>query len=282
MVKLIIIMILSLLVCNTLYAFDTYHFITTSYSTKINLVNKDRVVSVGLNLVDLKQHKKVTNDHVYDVTLSYSENPPFGDQHGRSTNVHETVHDINNTLKNNYKKICKKDVNAFYAGEGKGIIVVNPKLTMRDIVRYIPQELRGYRYKLYFVDQLGDWNDVPTYPIDEWSCYIAGAECAVDDREHGINIAKSDYVSGSLEFSIYCTALAMSVKQNDPDYWKTYPQFKHMIKYFLIKSEKIFFEGEASFPFEEQEKLLLKLRTHEDAKEMREFLMLEFDGIFVD
>lgn len=282
MAKLISSLFLLLVLCNMSSGFDKYHLITRTYLTKHNLVNKDRIVSVGLNLVDLKQYHKITTDHIYDVTLSYSENPPFGDQHGRSTNVHETVHDMNNKLRNKYKEICKKNVNGFYAGDGKGIIVLNPKIRMRDIIKYIPQKLRGYRYKLYFVDQIGSWDEVPTYPIDEWSAYIAGAECAVDDHSNQIKIPKSDYVSGALEFSIYCTALAMAVKENDPEYWNNYSQFKYMIKYFLVKSEKVFFEGEASFPLEEQDNLLINLRNHSDAKEMREFLMSEFDGIFVD
>lgn len=214
--------------------------------------------------------------------MSYSKEKPFGDENGRSTNVHETVHGINNILRNQYKKDYSKNINGFYAGEGYAIILENPKLTLRDILPYIPDVVRGYRYDLYFVKQLGDWNDTPTYPIDEWSAYIAGAECAVDDTNNGLSIQKSDYVSGALEFSIYCTALAMAVKDKDINYWNNNIQFKNTIQYFLIKSEKIFSEGCDRFPSEKQDKLLNNLRNHEDTENLRQFLITEFQGIFVD
>ena len=71
-----------------------------------------------------------------------------------------------------------------------------------------------------------------------------------------------DSVSGCLEFSIYCTALAKAVKQKDSEYWKTYPEFKNSIKFLLVKSEKVFFEGRNIFPSERQEKLLTNLQNH--------------------
>lgn len=240
--------------------------------------------SIGLDLIDLPVHKKVsiTNASVYDTILSYSIDNDFGDKHGRSTNVHETVHGINNKLRNKYKINLRKNVNGFYAGNGKGIILENPNITIRDIIPYIPEVVRGYRYNLYFVKQLGDWNEVPTYPIDEWSCYIAGAETAVDDINRGISIPKSDYVSGALEFSIYCSSLAMTVKEKDNNYWLKNHQFKHTINYFLIKAEKVFSEGCVIFKSDNQTLLLDNLRNHRDTSKLREFLKLEFDGIFVD
>lgn len=249
----------------------------------IDLKNRERVVSSGLELVDIKKYRDFKLISIYNEVLSYSEEKPFGDEHGRSTNVHETVHGINNKLRNFYKITLKRNVNGFYAGAGKGIILDNPpNLTMRDIIPFIPNIVRGYRFKMYFVDQLGDWNDVPSYPIDEWSAYIAGAECAVDDHNHKLKLDKSDYVSGALEFSIYCTALSMAVKDKNLEYWQNNIQFKNTIKYYLVKSEKVFSEGQELFPSEKQDKLLYDLRNHDDTKNLREFLLTEFDGIFVD
>lgn len=242
-----------------------------------------RIISVGLSLIDIKQyHNTPINNDIYSEVLSYSKQKPFGDEHGRTTNVHETVHGINNELRNYYKQNLKQNVNVFYAGGGKAILVHNPKLTIRDIIPYIPAILKGYRYNLYFVKQLGDWNDVPTYHMDEWSAYIAGAECGVSDAGLRLNTERSDCVSGALEFSIYCTALALAVKNKDPEYWSNNEQFKNAIQYFLIKSERVFFEGKDLFPSKEQDKLLEHLRNHPDAQELRDFLFEEFQGIFVD
>jgi len=237
----------------------------------------------GLEFVDIPQYRQLLPlDMIYNQVMSSSRSVPFGDVYGRSSNAHETVHGINNELRNEYKKIYKKNVNAFYAGNGKGIVVENPKIMMTDIIPNIPESLRGYRYNLYFTKQIRHWNDVPTYVVDEWSSYIAGAECAVDDAINGIATEKSDCVSGSLEFSIYCAGLALAVKNNDPDYWKNNKQFKNTLQYFLIKSEKVFFEGQDIFPSEKQDKLLENLRYHADAKELRDFLVSEFQGVFID
>jgi len=280
--KTIIVLILTLsIVCDT-YAEDRIFKIRRTYMTHRN-IERTRSISIGLVLVDIPKYRDLQPQSlVYNEILSFSKEEPFGDDHGRSTNVHETVHGINNYLRNEYKKLLKKNVNGFYAGAGKGIVVENPNLTMRDIVPNIPNIIRGYRYDLYFVKQLGDWNDVPTYPMDEWTSYIAGAECAVDDYNNGIKIPKSDYVSGALEFSIYCAALAMTVKEKDNNYWIQNEQFRHAIKYYLIKSEKVFFEGQTKFPSQKQDDLLENLRNHNDTKLLRNFLLLEFEGIFVD
>jgi len=280
-----IILLIFIIIINStfVYSHDQYVYFYNTYTVKYNTSVRDRVISVGLNLIDIPQVSNLEPaDSIYNQILSVSETKPFGDDHGRSTNAHETVHGINNILRNRYKKNLKKNVNAFYAGARKGIIVDNPKLTIRDIIPFIPEVVKGYRFKLYFIEQLGAWDDVPTYPMDEWSAYIAGAECAVDDYERGLTAEKSDCVSGALEFSIYCTALSMAIKERDPDFWKNNIQFKHTMKYYLIKSEKVFFKGQTVFSSDKQDKLLWSLREHKDTADMRRFLLNEFDGIFVD
>jgi hypothetical protein len=283
MAKFIFLVLLFILVQYPSMGAEFFHKFHKKYTIKNNInMNTSRTISVGLVLVDIPQYREPKTNRLYDETLSYSKSVPFGDEHGRSTNVHETVHGINNQLRNQYKIQLKKNINGFYAGHGRGIIIENPKLTIRDIIPYIPNSVRGYRFNLYFVQQLGDWNDVPTYPIDEWTAYIAGAECAVDDIRNGLEIPKSDYVSGSLEFSIYCTVLAMVVSKKDREYWNTNEQFRNAIQYFLIKAEKVFNEGQDSFPSDRQDKLLFNLRNEESTKELRDFLIKEFQGVFVD
>jgi hypothetical protein len=236
----------------------------------------------GLEFIDIPQYREVLPpDMIYNQVISSSKSIPFGDIHGRSSNIHETVHGINNELRNEYKKTYKKNVNAFYAGNRKGIVVENPKIMMMDIIPNIPESLKGYRYNLYFTKQIRHWNDVPTYVVDEWSAYIAGAECAVDDFNRNIPQSKSDYVSGALEFSIYALCLAITVKENDPNYWINNTQFKEMIRYYLIKSEKTFMEGQQIFPSEQQVKMIKNLKHSADASSLRKFLLTEFDGIFL-
>lgn len=250
-----------------------------------NEINQTQIVSkeissftpVDIDIFLLEDKLHLNKDSVYNQALTCF-SKPFGDKHGRSTNVHETVHGINNALSNS-----RKNYRGFYAGFSRGLWLKEPNITMVDIIPYIPDILKEYRYDLYFVSQLRYWKDVGLYPIDEWSAYISGAECAVDDHLCGIiSKDKADSVSGALEFSIYCTALAKAVKSRDAEYWNTYPQFKNTIKFLLVRSEKVFMEGRYFFPSQRQESLLSNLRSNESAKPIRDFLVEEFQGVFID
>ena len=275
---------------STLYRIFCYIFVGLCYVAQYNhkIAYSDQIAEIktisemeprsspiGIDIFELEDKQNLEKTSVYNQALTcYSK--PFGDKHGRSTNVHETVHGINNALSNS-----RKGYRAFYCGHSRCLWVKEPNISMKDIIPHIPDILKEYRYTLYFVSQLKYWENVGLYPIDEWSAYIAGAECAVDDyKELGID-AKSDSVSGCLEFSVYCAALAKAVKENDTAYWENYPQFKHTIKFFLVKSEKVFFDGKDIFPSERQTKLLKNLQNEEQAKPIRDFLLNEFNGVFI-
>ena len=236
-----------------------------------------RSTPIDIDIFLLQQKRKLNQETVYNRVLSCFLKP-FGDKHGRSTNVHETVHGINNALSNS-----KSGHRGFYCGMSRGLWLKEPDITMLDIVPNIPNTLKGYRYNLYFVSQLKYWKEVALYPVDEWSAYISGAECAVNDYSQNklTNENKFDNVSGALEFSIYCTALAKTVKDKDNTYWKEYPQFKNTIKFFLVRSEKVFFEGKNIFPSDRQDILLNNLQYNKDAKPIKDFLLNEFDGVFI-
>lgn len=238
----------------------------------------------SLHLVSIPKQRDYDINDVYSDVLSYSKQKPYGDKNGRYTNVHETAHGIHNELRRIYKPLLKKSVNGFYCLNGKCAIIEDPKIKIRHVQNYIPEILRSYRYKLYFIDQLAYWDDVPTYIFDEWNCYVLGAECAVDDAKRHRELEKTDAVSGSLEFSIYSVALAMAVKDKDPTFWANNKQFKGFIRYNLIRSERAFSAGVEvpEFHSKEQDRLLQALLNHKDAEPMREFLKTEFDGIFVD
>lgn len=248
-----------------------------NYKVKTLSEMASRSSPINIDIFELQDKKHLQKTSVYNQTLTCF-TKPFGDKHGRSTNVHETVHGINNALSNS-----KSGYRGFYCGFCRGLWLKEPKITMKDIIPNIPKVLKGYRYTLYFVSQLKYWEDVALYPVDEWSAYINGAECAVDDHSQNMlsNKFKSDNVSGALEFSIYCTALAKTVKIKDKEYWNNYPEFKNTIKFFLVRSEKVFFEGRRLFPSEKQEILLRQLQNNIEAKPIRDFLIQEFDGIFI-
>jgi hypothetical protein len=248
-----------------------------TYQVKTLSEMASRSSPLNIDIFELEDKKRLKKTSVYNYVLT-SFSKPFGNEHGRSTNVHETVHGINNALSNS-----RKGYRSFYCGTGRSVWLKEPNIKMTDITPNIPDVLKEYRYTLYFVSQLKYWEDVGLYPLDEWSAYISGAECAVDDYTQNMlsDKFKSDSVSGALEFSVYCTALAKTVKEKDTKYWNDYPEFKNTIYFFLVRAEKVFFEGRYIFPSERQELLLNILQNNSKAKPIRDFLIEEFDGIFI-
>jgi len=117
-----------------------------------------------------KNHN-IDDSTVYNDVTSRQKDP-FGDSAGRHINVHETAHGIHSDLRNEYQKKLRYKCNAFYCLKGKAVILKDPNITIKNVTKYIPSNLKSYRYQLYFVDQLKNWNDMPTYILDEWTAYI--------------------------------------------------------------------------------------------------------------
>lgn len=239
---------------------------------------------VGLLFTDVDKHRDIKENTVYGDVLSHSLQEPYGDQDSRRINVHETSHGITSELRNMYQKALGKKVNVFYVLKSRCIVLEEPNISMHLVTKYIPPVLRSYRYNLYFVKNIVDWNDMPSYIIDEWNSYILGSMSAVEDYNNGILKERVDAVSGCLDFSIYAACFALTVKKHDKEYWETYPQFKYAIKFLLIQAEKTYNEGNliSNFRTQSQDKLLYDLQNHPDTAELRNFLVEEFDGIFVN
>lgn len=234
-----------------------------------------------LKFIDVpKKNKDIEDDSVYNDVLS-RQSEPFGDEAGRHVNVHETAHGIHSDLRNEYQRKLGYKCNAFYCLKGKAVILKDPNITIRDIAKYIPKNLRSYRYNLYFITQLKDWDDVPTYVLDEWNAYILGSECAVEDYQRRIEIPRSDAVSGCLDFSIYAIAMSMAVKELDPEYWQEHPEFKEFIKYNLKRADMAFYLGKDVFKSSNQEKLLDAFLNDKQSDNLRNFMKKELGEYFV-
>lgn len=233
--------------------------------------------------VDIPVYRKSEDGTVYGDIISHSKDSPFGDRAGRTTNAHETTHGINSHIRNASQKQGKR-INGFYVLEGRGVVLEEPKIKMSNAVRFVPQKLRSYRWDLYMVKQLRDWNDTPTYICDEWVAYINGGACGVDDVKKGKHREGwTDAVSGCCDFSIYTIGLAMATAQDDPEYWKNYPQFRNFIIWELKNAERIFLEGRVmnQFKWKKQDDLLLALLESPEGQAMREFCRKELDGVWI-
>ena len=263
------------------------HYLVAIQTHKIRLIKKNHTKTkiASIDFIKIPKYRSIKdNGEIYRDVLEHSQQKPFGDESGRNVNVHETAHGIHSDIRNQYEKEFKRyDLNAFYCLDGNAILLIEPKITIRHIIKYVPEKLRSYRWNLYFVEQLKDWNDKPTYILEEWVAYILGSKCAVDDHQKSIITHRSDAVSGCLDFSIYATALAIAVKNHDPEYWDNHPEFKAMINYHLIQAKKTLGAGLdiEAFNSEKQDQLYYNLLYDNSGEEIRKFLTTEFNGVFI-
>lgn len=233
-----------------------------------------------VDVPEVSQH--IREDSLY-ADIMNRQSRPFT-THDRDTNAHETSHGIHSDLRNRYSRQLGKKVNGFYVTGGKGVIIEEPGIRKSAVKPYLPQELRSYRYSTYISGQ-GAWDDVPLYLVDEWVAYVNGASVSVQDVQEGRHNGEwTDAVSGCLDFSIYCVALAMAVERGDPGYWESNVQFRRFMDWHLRKAHRVFMSGRnmEQFRWDKQEKLLTSLRNSENGKPMREFLNRYFGGIWLN
>ena len=222
-----------------------------------------------MKLIKLTKYREVNDKNlVYDDVLSHAKNPVTNESRG--TNVHETSHMISSQLRNENKG----NINGFYFENGRGVLIEQPDLTIKDVAPYVPSNLRGFRYQLYFVDQLRYWNDSPLYIMEEWNCYTLGAACAVEDYLLKLPLERTDAVAGAFEFMIYSTALYMCIKDKDPDYYKNNEQFKEFFHRLLDYSLSLFRQGRIIKEYfsPKSNKLYAEYKNSTEGKKMQKFL----------
>lgn len=216
---------------------------------------------------------------IYGDVISHSRNP-FNSS-DRQTKVHETVHDINNSIRNKAGGIQNR-MNGFYCLKGKGIVFKEPNLRKSQVKVFIPQSLRSDRYNLY-IENSPDWENQPLYIIDEWVAYTISGMSAVEDHQNGLLKEHTDQVFGCLEFSIYATSLCIAIEKYDPEYWKKEENFRIWMYWWLRGSKNTFNAGRnlENLAWPAQEELLVRLRTSKDAYQIREFLKKNFNSVWL-
>lgn len=222
--------------------------------------------------------QRTSEDSFYGEILNRTDNVISG--YDRATNAHENIHMINAYHRNRFFGRLQ----AFYiTGEKRLFLTPKPRLLKNDVKIFIPPSVRGFRFKTY-LDGAQDWNDTPTYLMDEWVAYIGGGMVALQDYENKVNREQSDRMCGALEFSIYTIALCMAIEQKDGEFWKNRVDFREFVNKMLVKSHEIFHRGRyiKDFASSTQEKLLNNLRESDDAKPMREFINKWFNGIWLE
>lgn len=239
--------------------------------------------------VKVPSYGEPSEDSIYGDVMSHTHRP--WKKSNRNTNVHETAHGITSYLVNKYTKKLGKQMNGFYALDGKGVVIEEPNLKLSTVARFVPQNLRASRYNLYLIQQPRSQpilNGSPLYLCDEWNAYILDSMCSVEDVRNGRNTmepgTRRNGVLAPLEFSIYSIALCMAVEKHDPDYWKNNKQFRKFIIWNLKRSQKVFEEGRnmEQFKWKAQERLLHNFRNASYASSMRDFTRKHLQGIWLE
>lgn len=233
--------------------------------------------------VDVPVHRQMSEKSIYADILSHSQQAPFGDAHGRATNAHETAHGIHSEVRNAHMKQGSRRVNAFYALDGKAVVVEEPNMRKSAVNAFVPPSLRSYRYSLYLGGQSA-WDDTPLYLCDEWNAYILGGMTNVDDvKNNRYKGGWTDGVSGCLDFSIYTFALCMAIEKHDPEYWANNKQFRAFVIWNLKRAEQTYLEGSkmSQFKWDKQDSLYKSLLNDPAAESMRKFVEEHLEGVFV-
>lgn len=234
--------------------------------------------------VEVPKFRNESGDSVYADVLSHSKETPYGNAHGRATNVHETGHGIHSYLRNKYSSELGKKVNGFYVLEGRGVIIEEPDMRKSRIKEFVPQNLRSYRYSTYISGQQA-WDDTPLYIYDEWASYVLGGMTNVDDVQNNrYRGGWTDGVSGCLGFSIYAIATCMAVEKYDPGYWEKNEQFRNFTIWMLKRAETTFKLGRVmdEFKWDKQDKLYNELLTSQEAAPMRKFIRDNLGGVWLE
>ncbi|MBP9838081.1 MAG: hypothetical protein KBC84_05150, partial [Proteobacteria bacterium] len=174
-----------------------------------------------------------------------------------------------NVVKNG--KFSFSGIEAVYLGEGKATFVKVPgfymeksatgeerlhghRLSIHDLARSIPQEIRGKKYDTYFRDRIHmkdshSGSDLyrTTYVLDEFSAYVRDAKCSLEHYDWYVK-TKSGVVAefhGAGEFVGYGMSLVKLIHDN-PDQYKTDQDRDHAYKvigYLMQEGAALYKEG---------------------------------------
>ena len=123
--------------------------------------------------------------------------------------VHELTHQVNSDI----RCATKANDNAFYVMDGNYFILVEPKVTLRQVATLVPKSERGMFYKTYLVEQQRWWNNEPLYVLDEATAFSNSI------LYHAMSGTKdATRVQAVQEFKVYVQALVKAVKKHDPKY----------------------------------------------------------------
>lgn len=167
----------------------------------------------------------------------------------------------------------------FYVMNSQMAFVTEPAGTkLANVASHVPASLHGSLFQNELVDSLGDWNDTPTFILDEWVVYTNGATAAVELGKAGKIPSPRDGVSGALELTLYALAFGASV---EPATLST--QLLQFLAWNAERAMDLYRAGAAMpvFSGAAQASLYSAWKTSADAVPLRNFARRVFGGPYV-
>lgn len=199
-----------------------------------------------VNWTNYPAQKSARSDRLGAVLTDIEEHLPasYGSQYQDRdpiTHAHETTHGINSELRR-----LQPGKQGFYCLEGKAAYFKGPRLWLSQIAPLVPVQHRLMLYRGYLVGAAREWNDTPTYILDEWVAYINGAACGIDRERAGLrHRERAGTIYSPVEFIPYVLALCQAIEQGDAAYLQTTDgiQFKAFVAYEMRRATTLYWEG---------------------------------------
>lgn len=177
----------------------------------------------------------------------------FGGGQDNITNVHEGTHGISGILSfSKYGNIPNS--RSLYVLNNRYVNIVNPNIRYGDFTKYVPQSLRSFIFKKYFVERAGQLSEQVLYVTDEWNAYVNGSlyreEVKIKERGE------------SVEYMTQLMVINFALLSGLPkDYDRT--QFVEFIKFNMDRSFHLIETNDAAIEY------WAKFKFSEDAKSLR-------------
>lgn len=201
---------------------------------------------------------------------------------------HENTHTLDSDIAMGvFRATGQGGVTAFYVGQDRAVLVPRPKFTVLDVAPYVPEALRGNRYRLYLQEQptkQPGLNKDPLYPLVEWNGYVSGAVVAAEDAEAKRPIYGTDGVFATVEFMTYSMCVGMAAQKYDPDCLKPDAQFHRFLVWQAERSMAVYRRGVRFKEFQWNREYVEELRAGPGGKPVRDFmtgvLKMDLDRLF--
>ena len=141
------------------------------------IIPRIRDIEVVDVVSDIKSHLTLNHSftnygyYLADKTFNYDE---------IGTWAHESCHEINSNVRN--KQSVKSNC-AYWLDDRAYIKKEIDTIFLSDIAKAVPENLKGYGYNLYLIEQQRYWNNEPLYIIDELAAYRAGTLARMQNKE---------------------------------------------------------------------------------------------------